>query len=118
MADAFVFKNGKAAHNADELLTIIEQTDTSIFSEHVNKDKNDFATWLDVQLKEKTLAEQLRTTTDRIATISMMRKAIRPTPVEKASRYLETGHQKEFLFGLAVGLILGIILFRVLQVLA
>jgi hypothetical protein len=117
MADAFVFRNGKTARTADDLLTTIEQ-DAAIFADHVNKDRNDFATWLEAQLKEKALADQLRTTTDRVATIAILRKAIRPTPVEKASKFLETGHQKEFLFGLMMGVILGMILFRILQVIA
>jgi hypothetical protein len=115
--DALVFNNGKAASSPAELLAVVEQLDPAVFAEHVNTKKNDIATWIDSQLDEKQLVAQLRTTTDQKKTVEILRKAIAPTSVQKASQFLETGHQKEFLFGLMMGVILGLILFRILQVL-
>jgi hypothetical protein len=114
MTADFVFTNGKKAQTLTELVAVIEESDKAVFEQHVTKERNDFAAWIEFGLHEKALAEQLRKTTDRTATISTLRGALKP----KAPNPLDAGHQKEFLFGLAIGIILGIILLRIVQVLA
>jgi hypothetical protein len=117
--DPFVFHNGRAAHNVEELLAVIEESDVHLFEEHVTKDRNDFAAWVEHSLDHKSLAQRLRTSTDRIATISTLRSYLKPKLLmAEAAHFLEKGNQKEFLYGMAVGIIIGILLFRIVQVLA
>lgn len=123
--DPFLFHNGRAARTVPELLQVIEDSPLAIFEEHVTKERNDFASWLEVGLGETTLAKKLRATTDRIATISALRDFLKPqtaagssaTAARVPNHFLDAAHQKEFLWGLLVGLILGVILMRVVVLL-
>lgn len=130
MADSFHFTNGKTASTVGELLSVIEASEKRIFEEHVTAQRNDFAAWLEHSLQQKALADELRKTTDRFVTISALRAhmaktgAAKPQPAPGAiappiqHHFLEQGHQREFLFGLAIGIILGVLLLRIVQVLA
>ena len=55
----FVFSNGKIAHNLEELYSIIKESDVSIFTEHVNDQKNDFANWIKYCIFHIDLANNL-----------------------------------------------------------
>lgn len=139
MADTFRFSDGKTANTVAELTAVLESTDKKIFEQHVTRERNDFANWLEHSLHETQLAGELRKTTDRFITIATLRAHLRKkvgtpvpvTPVQKSApgtapavtppvvhHFLEEGHQKEFLFGLAIGIIMGVLLLRILQVLA
>jgi hypothetical protein len=123
--DPFLFHNGRAARSVPELLQIIEESPQALFDEHVTKERNDFAAWLEMGLQEEQLARKLRATTDRIATISILREFLSPktvagnsaTAARLPNHFLDAAHQKEFLWGLLVGLILGVILLRVVVLL-
>jgi hypothetical protein len=112
----FVFHDGKAAHSIQELALLVEQHTKEEFEEHVNKDRNDFAAWIEFSQGQKELADKLRQSTDRIATIATLREWIKKKEEASFGHFVEQGHQKEFLFGLAVGILLGIILLRIVQV--
>lgn len=115
--DPFVFHNGRAARTVAELLVIIEESPLAVFEEHVTKERNDFAAWVELGLQEQELAKKMRTTTDRVATISMLRDWLKPkNAMQVPSHFLETAHQKEFLWGLLVGILVGIVLLRIVQV--
>lgn len=112
----FFYRNGKAAHNVHDLLEIIEETSLSEFQHHVNQEHNDFAAWIEWSMGDKQLADDLRRTTDRIATISILRRQIKNKPSKHFPSSFHPALQKEFLLGLGFGLILGFILAAVLRV--
>jgi len=114
--EPFVFQNGRAAASIPELLSIIEDSSQQVFEEHVRESRNDFASWIDLSLHEKALADELRKTTDRLATIVALRNWLQAHPLEMHKHhFLEKGHQKEFLIGLLFGIILGIVIYRVVS---
>jgi hypothetical protein len=74
-------------------------------------------------LLEEDLAKKLKATTDRIATISIMRDFLKPRSVAGSTvapvqnHFLDAAHQKEFLWGLLIGIICGIVLSRIVVLL-
>lgn len=50
----------RTLHTLDELSEAINLIDPDTFHQHVNKDKNDFANWVEHVFGEVELAEQLR----------------------------------------------------------
>ncbi len=72
----FYFKNGKIAKNLSELEDILGNISIEDFEFHVNSNKNDFANWIQDCLKNKELADALRTTTDKEETIDFIQQEL------------------------------------------
>ena len=84
----FWLKGGKAIKNLAELVTHLETMDDETFQHHVNKHKNDFATWVRHALKEEKLAFTLEsaTTPEHMAkhvNNHLIKPVIKPTRSEK-----------------------------------
>ena len=77
--DTFWFCNGNIARNIYELVNYIEQLDNFGWNYHVNKDrnKNDFATWIDLVLGDKPLADMLRKIYDKEKYVQIIRARIK-----------------------------------------
>lgn len=72
----FYFKNGEKAENLSQLEDALSDMTDEEFSFHVNKDKNDFANWINDCLKNEELAEALRTTTGKEDTIDIIQQEL------------------------------------------
>ena len=75
---AFIFHNGTSVQTISELLSVLKQTDDSVFYAHVRQDANDFANWIQYVFKQKALASQLLKTKDKQQTITLLENAIKP----------------------------------------
>ena len=60
---AFKFNNGVTVSNLWELKQALRIVREDIIAEHVNKDKNDIADWIENILKDKDLAKNMRKNT-------------------------------------------------------
>ena len=79
--------------NLQELLAALRTMHTSIFEQHVNAGKNDFASWIEDILKDTELAFELRHIKTRGETIKAIEAALRPKtkPQETEPRERESG---------------------------
>jgi hypothetical protein len=68
----FILSNGEEINTIRDLYKKLKSMDDSIFTHHVNQEKNDFSTWLKDVFKEKAFADYLV----RIKDKKEMRKAI------------------------------------------
>ncbi len=113
--DPFVFHNGRQAHTIAELAQIVAQSTAGLFHEHVTHERNDFASWIELSLHEADLAKHTRLAKTREELLETLHTWLSP---RKAHQHvLDATHQKEFLLGLAVGIIVGVILLRMIEVL-
>lgn len=61
----FILCNGQPVKNVKELADQLEDLRDEVFYHHVNRDKNDFATWINDVFKEVELAEDLANVKDK-----------------------------------------------------
>ncbi|MEK6967497.1 MAG: hypothetical protein AABX51_02595 [Nanoarchaeota archaeon] len=61
----FVLANGEHLKNLFELSESLARIDEKVFSHHVNKDRNDFSSWVEHVFNEKGLAETLKKSSSR-----------------------------------------------------
>ncbi|MGM5482096.1 MAG: DUF5752 family protein [Nanobdellota archaeon] len=73
---SFKTKGGDEARSLHELYDGLCKVNLEIFGHHANKDKNDYATWVENSVGDKTLAEELRKTTDLEETKKIVKKRI------------------------------------------
>lgn len=59
-AHCFWVKDGKVLKDLVDLETALKKMTAEVFAHHVTKDKNDFATWVEVVLKDKACATDLK----------------------------------------------------------
>jgi len=55
----FGFKDGRVAKTLEDLYSILSSSDITVFSEHVNDSKNDFADWIRNSVLHTALADKL-----------------------------------------------------------
>ena len=103
----FYVHNGMTLRNLDELAVSLELMDGKIFEYHVNNDKNDFSNWVKEVIKEEDLAKELFDIKSKTASAERIKKYI--TRVSKKEEYIHFLRQPilEFIYGLVVGLVLG-----------
>ncbi len=70
----FWFHNGTAVKNAGELLSELERMDDHSFSQHVNKEKNDFASWIRNVLSDEDLAKSIEGKTTKQEIVSVLKE--------------------------------------------
>jgi len=64
-AKIFRSHDGKIIKNLDELAQVLRNMSDDTYIYHVNRSKNDFATWVRVVLGDRELAADLKTTMSR-----------------------------------------------------
>jgi hypothetical protein len=74
---AFYMCNGAVLRSIRELAKAIEELDNDSFGCHVNKEKNDFATWIQDIFGDSTLAAELRRAKTQKKTVEVIRKRIK-----------------------------------------
>jgi len=57
--DRFYLSNGESAGSLEELFYTLRTIDDECFSHHVNKEKNDFAKWINGSVKDKVLGKKI-----------------------------------------------------------
>lgn len=111
---AFVFHNGRSARNAADLLLVLEEGPIDLWSDHVvpagpgAEPRNDFASWAEHGLHEKALAAHLRAARTREETIATLKRWLEPHIARSAN--LHGAGAREFFFGLAAGIVIGIVI--------
>ena len=137
MRNAFYLKKGRTVHNLEELAVAFKTMDSEEFNHHVSKEKNDFASWIRHSLNNADLADKI----SNLKTINSVRlelekniksnssekvnptesKTTRPefelksapeTNLKNAERKFDL---KEFLMGVAIGLLLGVIIMALIS---
>jgi len=68
----FIFRDGSRAKNIPELAERVIRLSDAEFGSFVNKDKNDFANWIEFVLEEKSLSSKLRMTYSKAETLSLL----------------------------------------------
>ena len=118
--DPFVFKSGKTARDAHELLTIIQDSSVEDVEYHLDG-RNDYAVWIHDVLGDISLANKVNAATDRQELI----KALSPNKEKHTKEFKTAPHDaltanilfKEYvkgaLLGFVVGLIVAIIIYNV-----
>ena len=61
----FWINNGPIIKNLEELANFLPNIDDGIFHHHVNKDKNDFAAWVNDVIGDRELAKSLMSANNR-----------------------------------------------------
>ena len=74
---AFWVHNGPVLKSVKELLVALRDMSEDTFRHHVNKEKNDFATWVSDVYGEAKVATELRASSSRKAVQSILGKALR-----------------------------------------
>ena len=74
---AFWVSNGWVIRNMEELPTALGNMNDETFAFHVNKDKNDFATWAKEVVGDKQLAVTLRLVKSRTSAIEAVKRRIK-----------------------------------------
>ena len=103
----FYVHNGMTIKNLDELSVAIDLMDIKIFEYHVNNDKNDFSNWVKEIIKEKKLAEELLNIKSKTASAERIKKYIYKVSKKEDPIHFLRHPIVEFIYGLVVGLVLG-----------
>jgi len=137
MTNAFYLKKGRTVHNLQELAIAFRTMDREEFNHHVSKEKNDFASWIRHSLNNADLADKI----SNLKTLNSIRleleKNIKSNSSENAnpteskttrSKFelksapetnLKNAEKKfdlkEFLMGVAIGLLLGVIMMALIS---
>ncbi len=61
----FTTKNGLIINTVEELFEKLDTIDEDIFAEHVNGEKNDFASWVEFVVGDKFLSAAMRQATTK-----------------------------------------------------
>lgn len=114
--DAFVFHNGRRAHTAADLAQILEEGPEALYTDHVNAERNDFASWANHALQEPVLAARIREAKNREAMLAAIQEWLEP----HHARAKAGGRQQrtDFLLGFGLGLVVGILVAAVAAMLA
>ncbi len=73
---AFITHGGSRLFNLEDLREEIKFMSEPEFKEYVNKDKNDFANWVEYVIEDKELADKLRETRDKEKTFNLINSRI------------------------------------------
>lgn len=90
--NAFKFNNGVMVHNLWELKQALRIVREDIIAEHVHEGKNDIADWVEYQINDIDLANNLRKVTSRWALIVALERQMMRTvnlPWYVAARWLD-----------------------------
>ena len=75
--DRFYFSNGESAGSLEEFLRVLKKIDDECFFSHVNEQKNDFANWIRVCVKDKALSNKVRKMNDQDKIIEAIHKKLK-----------------------------------------
>ncbi len=70
--DELLLKNGRLVRSLKELIDALKKIDDNVFSYHVNRNKHDFAEWVEDVLEKEELANKLRKTIFREDIINIL----------------------------------------------
>lgn len=70
----FWLSDGRVIKNLDELIEALKTMNEATFSYHVNKEKNDFSSWIREILKDKELADRIRNARKKEIVLEIIKK--------------------------------------------
>jgi len=137
MRNAFYLKKGRTVHNLEELAVAFKTMDSEEFNHHVSKEKNDFASWIRHSLNNADLADKI----SDLKTLNSVRLELEKNIKSKSSEKVNPTESKtmgsefelksapetnlkneerkfdlkEFLMGVAIGLLLGVIIMALIS---
>lgn len=136
MTSPFYLKKGRTIHNLSELAVALRTMDSEEFNHHVTNERNDFANWIRHSLNMSGLADKiiklktLNSTRLEIEKIvkkdtSKNNKAnsnntssdfeLKSAPETELNKLEKKFDLKEFLMGVAIGLLLGVIIMALIS---
>lgn len=74
----FYFSDGSSTKSIEELKEKIESLSYEEFYNHVNENKNDFASWVEGVFNEKSLSDKLRKVTSIVETVELIEEFLNP----------------------------------------
>jgi hypothetical protein len=115
----FHLKGGKVVKNLCELHDTLLEMDEDTFNHHVTRDRNDFKNWVEHVIKDHELAQQISQRHSRRAMVAAVYKRIEALEKEKQKKICEQREHincglREFLAGIALGILIGLIIARLL----
>lgn len=115
----FHVKDGAVIKNLYELHDKLLDMDDSTFQHHVREDGNDFKNWVNDVLNDEPLAEELAKRRSRKAMIEAIDKRLKSLETLKQKKGCE--HRihincgvRDFLVGIALGILIGLMIARLL----
>ncbi len=93
----FTLKDGTQIENINSLIKTLEKMSSDDFTSYADRNKNEFAEWIETRFSEKKAAEKMRKTTDKNLTIWILKNDIEnPESYDKtdeADEKNETGNE-------------------------
>ena len=111
--NAFVLFNGPRINNLFELAEALESMKETSFRHHVTGQKNDFSSWIRDIIGDNELAAKLLTTNNRSRTAWLVRDRISQFEALEANSHTKALLKYgilDFLIGIVIGVVAGIIL--------
>ena len=72
----FWVNNGPILKNLDELANALPEMNDETFHHHVNRDKNDFSSWITNVIGDKKLANDLLSSKNRVSAVKKLRNRL------------------------------------------
>lgn len=76
----FHFHDGSSAGSIEELKEKLEKLPYDEFYEHVNEEKNDFASWIEHVVENKSLADKLQQVASIVETVELLNEELHTPP--------------------------------------
>ncbi|MBS3131308.1 hypothetical protein J4212_02645 [Candidatus Woesearchaeota archaeon] len=86
---AFVLSNGRVMKNVYELMNSLMGMDDSVFSHHVNYERNDFANWIRYVFEDVELADRIHAMNSKEDIYKALKEAMSQKQEEKAEGDME-----------------------------
>jgi hypothetical protein len=89
----FITKTGKEIKSIQELPEHLQQMDEETFKHHVNEQKNDFSNWIQDVIKDKELAEEIKTEKNKAEAAKKVEAKVKR--LKKIKEHLKTIEEHE-----------------------
>ena len=111
---AFIMVDGAKLHSLDDLGLLLEAVEEAQFLHHVTTERNDFATWVRDAIGDAELADILLALHTAPAMAKAVKARLRTLRTEPGKPHPLFGGIREFIFGLLVGYVLGLIVSKII----
>ena len=123
----FYARDGTVVKSLVDLARAIETMDEQSFKHHVTESRNDFASWINDIIKDKSLAGEIKGLKSKEAMIRKIEERIlqlrrlerklsqieeekKPAQFAPLAKKSDSGGIKEYLYGLIIGIIIGVLI--------
>ncbi len=103
----FHVANGMIVRNLNDLCAILDLIDKKAFNKHVNKEKNDFASWIENVYQDEKFANSLRKTKSQRNMLAKVKFYIKKEEEEELFLDIFGLRIEKYLAGLIIGFLFG-----------